>query len=71
MPCRYASCENILPLGFTALCCKIALSPVLTERYTASRAAYAVGYESSQHFSRDYRRLFHCSPMEDKFGKHL
>lgn len=44
---------------------------ILTERYSASRAAYAVGYESSQHFSRDYRRLFHCSPMEDKFGKHL
>ncbi|HIV16061.1 MAG TPA: helix-turn-helix transcriptional regulator [Candidatus Avisuccinivibrio pullicola] len=38
---------------------------ILTENYSASRAAYAVGYQSSQHFSRDYKKLFNCSPVKD------
>lgn len=37
---------------------------MLTENYTASQAAYAVGYESDQQFSREYKRLFGLAPRE-------
>ncbi len=38
---------------------------ILTENYSASRAAYVVGYQSSQHFSRDYKKLFNYAPVKD------
>jgi AraC-like DNA-binding protein len=31
----------------------------------AASVAYQVGYESPSHFSREYRRLFGASPLQD------
>lgn len=45
----------------------IAARALLVERGQAvSEAAYAVGYESPTHFSRDYSRKFGCSPRHDR-----
>ena len=38
---------------------------MLTEALNATEAALAVGYESMQHFSRDYKRLFGDPPRRD------
>ena len=38
---------------------------MLTEALNATEAALAVGYESMQHFSRDYKRLFGDPPHRD------
>jgi AraC-like DNA-binding protein len=35
------------------------------ERQSVSEAAYAVGYESPTHFSRDFRRRFGRPPSRD------
>ncbi|MBP7053182.1 MAG: AraC family transcriptional regulator [Phycisphaerae bacterium] len=35
------------------------------EGYTASAAAFAVGYESAPQFSREYKRLFGAAPVQD------
>lgn len=37
---------------------------MMSENYTASQAAFSVGYESDQQFSREYKRLFGLSPRE-------
>ena len=39
---------------------------MLFENETVSNAAYAVGYESPSQFSREYKRYFGKTPMEDK-----
>lgn len=41
---------------------------LLDEAQTVSEAAYAVGYESPTHFSRDYRRKFGVPPSTDARG---
>ena len=38
---------------------------MVQDGYTASAAAFAVGYESAPQFSREYRRLFGVSPSQD------
>jgi len=38
---------------------------MLAENYTASNAAFEVGYESPSQFSREYKRLFGNSPLRD------
>jgi AraC-like DNA-binding protein len=38
---------------------------MLAEAMSASQAAYAVGYESVPHFTREYRRLFGLPPAQD------
>ena len=38
---------------------------MLSEGRSASQAAFAVGYESVPHFTRDYRRLFGTPPRRD------
>ena len=38
---------------------------MLSEGSSASQAAFAVGYESVSHFTRDYGRLFGASPRRD------
>jgi len=38
---------------------------LLIANQDASQAAYAVGYESTSQFSREYARLFGCPPMRD------
>ncbi|HEY1068750.1 MAG TPA: AraC family transcriptional regulator [Pirellulales bacterium] len=35
------------------------------EGYNASTAAKAVGYESPSQFSREFKRLFGATPIED------
>ena len=48
----------------------IAARALLTERgQSVSEAAYAVGYESPTHFSRDYSRKFGKSPSRDSSGR--
>ncbi len=37
---------------------------MLNEHYDVTTAAYAVGYESLSHFSREYSRMFGESPEE-------
>lgn len=41
---------------------------MLADEYTASQAAFAVGYESSNQFSREYKRLFGESPKRSARG---
>lgn len=41
---------------------------MLVDRYTASQAAFAVGYESANQFSREYKRLFGESPKKSVSG---
>ncbi|EFN9880081.1 AraC family transcriptional regulator [Escherichia coli] len=38
---------------------------MLNEHYDVTTAAYAVGYESLSHFSREYSRIFGESPKRD------
>ena len=38
---------------------------MLTEGMNAATAALRVGYESPSQFSREYRRLFEQSPLQD------
>lgn len=38
---------------------------MLNEHYDVTTAAYAVGYESLSHFSREYLRMFGESPKRD------
>jgi AraC-like DNA-binding protein len=38
---------------------------MLAEGVNASHAAYAVGYESVQQFTREYGRMFGKPPMRD------
>lgn len=38
---------------------------LIDESCSVSAAAYAVGYESPTHFSRDYSRKYHCPPSQD------
>ena len=38
---------------------------LLTASADATRAAYAVGYESTSQFSREYARLFGAPPARD------
>ena len=38
---------------------------LLDEGYSASSAAFEVGYESVSQFTREYRRLFHVPPKRD------
>lgn len=38
------------------------------QRHSVSQAAYAVGYESPTHFSRDYSRKFGLPPSKDSAG---
>ncbi|EFN9034917.1 AraC family transcriptional regulator [Escherichia coli] len=38
---------------------------MLNEHYDVTTAAYAVGYESLSHFSREYSRMFGESPKRD------
>src|SRR5690606_26168943 len=38
---------------------------MLYQGSTASNAAYAVGYESVPHFTRDYRQMFGAPPAQD------
>ncbi|MDO2399724.1 AraC family transcriptional regulator [Enterobacter hormaechei] len=38
---------------------------MLTDHYDVTTAAYAVGYESLSHFSREYTRMFGESPKRD------
>ncbi len=38
---------------------------MLNEHYDVTTAAYAVGYESLSHFSREYTRIFGESPKRD------
>ena len=38
---------------------------MLAERITASDAAYTVGYESITQFTREYKKLFHSSPVRN------
>nr|VXZ84696.1 L-rhamnose operon regulatory protein rhaS [Klebsiella pneumoniae] len=38
---------------------------MLNEHYDVTTAAYAVGYESLSHFSREYTRMFGESPKRD------
>lgn len=38
---------------------------MLNEHYDVTTAAYAVGYESLSHFSREYTRMFGQSPKRD------
>ena len=35
---------------------------MLEEKLDASQAAFEVGYESPNHFNREYKRLFGASP---------
>lgn len=39
---------------------------LMTEGLSAQEAALAVGYSSPSQFSREYRRMFGCSPAADK-----
>lgn len=41
---------------------------MLNEHYDVTTAAYAVGYESLSHFSREYSRMFGESPKRDISG---
>ncbi len=41
---------------------------MLNEHYDVTTAAYAVGYESLSHFSREYSRMFGESPKRDITG---
>jgi len=38
---------------------------MIAESMSAAAACYAVGYESQQQFTREYKRLFGCPPMKD------
>ena len=38
---------------------------MLTEHLDAATAAFQVGYESPSQFSREYARLYGCSPAKD------
>ena len=38
---------------------------MLAENMSASMACFAVGYESQQQFTREYKRLFGNPPMKD------
>ncbi|STH85641.1 putative fimbrial operon transcriptional regulator [Escherichia coli] len=38
---------------------------MLNEHYDVTTAAYAVGFESLSHFSREYSRMFEESPKRD------
>jgi AraC-like DNA-binding protein len=38
---------------------------MLTHGYTASRAAFEVGYQSASQFSREYARMFGAPPRQD------
>lgn len=44
---------------------------MLADKYTASQAAFAVGYESSNQFSREYKRLFGDSPKKSLDKAHF
>ena len=41
---------------------------MLNEHYDVTTAAYAVGYESLSHFSREYSRMFGESPKHAATG---
>lgn len=38
---------------------------MLSDNYDVTQAAFAVGYESSTQFNREYKRLFGDSPRKD------
>ncbi len=38
---------------------------MLSKKYTVSDAAYTVGYESITQFTREYKKLFHSSPVRN------
>jgi AraC-like DNA-binding protein len=38
---------------------------MLNEHFDVTTAAFAVGYESLSHFSREYARMFGVSPKRD------
>lgn len=48
--------------------CKV---QVLNGEYDVASAAYAVGYESSTLFSREYKRMFGESPLKDTHKKRM
>ena len=39
---------------------------ILAEGHTASRAAFAVGYESISQFTREYGRMFGLPPIKEQ-----
>ncbi len=54
------------PLQFQKqLLLREARSIMLSEELDAANAGYRVGYDDSNHFSRDYKRLFDAPPMRD------
>lgn len=63
---RFKALTSLTPLRFQKdLRLEEARRLMLAEGQTASQAAFAVGYESASHFTRDYRRLFGAPPRRD------
>jgi AraC-like DNA-binding protein len=63
---RFKAMTSLTPLQFQKhLRLVEARRLMLGEGSTVTNAAFAVGYESAAHFSRDYARLFGTSPKRD------
>lgn len=66
---HFKSVTGVTPLQYQKDLRLIEARTLLVERgATVSEAAYAVGYESPTHFSRDYSRKFGLAPSRDSLG---
>ena len=67
---HFRAVTSVSPLQFQKQLCLIeARRLVLTQGMAASRAAYAVGYESVPQSTREYARMFGAPPGRDARGQ--
>jgi AraC-like DNA-binding protein len=67
---HFKSVTGTTPLQYQKDLRLIEAKTLLADRHhTVSEAAYAVGYESPTHFSRDYSRKFGLPPSRDVLGR--
>ncbi|MFK8083898.1 MAG: helix-turn-helix transcriptional regulator [Granulosicoccus sp.] len=69
---HFKSVTGTTPLQYQRDLRLIEARALLVEKgHTVSEAAYAVGYESPTHFSRDYSKKFSVPPSRDRKGANL